>query len=84
VYLGRYSPQYSRLFALKVTESVDKLSKFPKIGRIVPEIENPKIRELLFKSYRIIYQIKQEFIEIVSIFHGSRNLSVHEFSQKLK
>ena len=72
-YLEKNSPQYARLFAFKVTESVDRLKKFPNIGRIVPEIENLNVRELVYKSYRIIYRIKDGTIEIASIFHGSRN-----------
>ena len=83
-YLGKNSPQYARLFAYKVIESIQKLSNFPKLGRIVPEFENPAIRELLFKSYRIIYRIGNQLIEIASIFHGSRNLSERVFSHNSK
>jgi toxin ParE1/3/4 len=72
IYFDKNSPQYANLFAFKVIESIQKLTTFPEIGRIVPEIENQNIRELFYKSYRIIYRIQQDCIEIVSIFHGSR------------
>src|SRR6056297_2382558 len=72
VYFDNNSPHYAKLFAFKIIESIQKLKNFTKIGRIVTEIENPEIRELFYKSYRIIYRIQQDCIEIVSIFHGSR------------
>jgi len=47
----------------------------PRIGREVPESEyDPDIRELIFHSYRIIYQINPEHILIVAVIHGSRDL----------
>ncbi|MBD3748215.1 MAG: type II toxin-antitoxin system RelE/ParE family toxin [Sphingobacteriales bacterium] len=47
----------------------------PKIGRIVPEKNNPDLRELIEGNYRIIYQIsKLDKIEILMIHHSSRPL----------
>jgi len=44
----------------------------PKIGRIVPEFSEPNIRELIIKGYRVVYRIKEERIEIVTVFEGHR------------
>jgi plasmid stabilization system protein ParE len=44
------------------------------MGRIVPEKEIPAIREIFWKKYRLIYRITSDFIEIITIFHGSRLL----------
>ena len=67
----------SKYYAKKVSEEflskVDKLSIFPKMGRIVPELELPEIRELLVFSYRIIYELKEGNIEILAIVHGKQN-----------
>lgn len=78
----RWSPQASREFIEilnyigKDIIAVEKLAKYNRIGRIVPETNDPSIRELIFKSYRIIYRIKEDLIEIISIFHGSRTLKL--------
>jgi len=54
---------------------VKALPEFPQSGRIVPEYRNENIREKIYKHYRIIYRIKNNSIEIVAIYHGSRLLS---------
>ena len=55
--------------------SVEKLLRFPKMGRVVPETQDESIRELLHQNYRIIYRIAGERIEILTIIHGSRELT---------
>ncbi len=44
----------------------------PRIGRMVPEISNPAIRELLFKKYRIVYRVNKSSVEILTVFEGHR------------
>lgn len=68
------SPYYARIFNDRILEIVEHLKLFPEIGRRVPESDDPKVRELIYKSYRIIYQIKEDFLEIITIVHGSRLL----------
>lgn len=73
-YIARDSPNFANLFVKKVYETVQKLKDFPEIGRIVPEMDNPAIRELIFQNYRIIYRNNVENVEILTIIHGSRIL----------
>jgi plasmid stabilization system protein ParE len=49
------------------------------MGRVVPELANPDIRELLFKKYRIVYRLKANCIEILTVFEGHRLLRVDAF-----
>jgi plasmid stabilization system protein ParE len=49
--------------------------KLPRMGRIVPEIEDPNIRELIIYSYRLIYKISPKRIEILAIIHGKQDFS---------
>ena len=37
------------------------------MGRVVPEYSRDDIRELIFRQYRIVYQLKDDDILIVSI-----------------
>jgi plasmid stabilization system protein ParE len=46
----------------------------PRIGRMVPEISNPAIRELLFKKYRIVCRVNKSNVEILTVFEGHRLL----------
>jgi plasmid stabilization system protein ParE len=50
------------------------LGTFPERGRMVPEFRRPELREIVFRSYRIIYRINHEdqSLEIVRFWHGAR------------
>jgi toxin ParE1/3/4 len=50
----------------------------PRIGRTVPEISNPDIRELIFKKYRIVYRINMNNLVILTVFEGHRLLPVDD------
>ena len=69
----------SKYYAIKVSqefvEKSEKLVKLPRMGRIVPEIEDPNIRELIIYSYRLIYKISPKRIEILAIIHGKQDFS---------
>jgi plasmid stabilization system protein ParE len=73
-YISRHSEYYGGAFAERILEAAESLSQFPEMGRIVPEFGRDEIRELIFQSYRIIYQIEEERILILAVIHGSRNL----------
>ena len=73
-YIAKDSNEYASSFVEKIILSVDKLADFPKLGRVVPEADQEMIRELLYHNYRIIYRIKNELIEILTVVHGRRDL----------
>jgi len=75
-YLTQDSPQYAEYFYERIFESIENLKFFPKMGRIVPELKNQNMRELIFQNYRIIYQYLEDTIEIITIFHGKRLLRI--------
>jgi plasmid stabilization system protein ParE len=53
---------------------VDSLEKFPELGRIVPERNQPAIREIMVKNYHIIYRVREneKIVEIPRVSHGAR------------
>jgi toxin ParE1/3/4 len=73
-YISKDSPSYARNFALKILESIETIRTFPHIGRIVPEYDDPQLREILFRNYRIVYKSSENRAEIVTIFQGSKLL----------
>ena len=74
-YIGRDSEFYASSFIEKILSAVDMLEKFPEIGRKVPEANNPKIRELIFQNYRIMYRILDDAIQIIAVIRGSRDIT---------
>jgi plasmid stabilization system protein ParE len=73
-FIALESPYYASLLNDRIFEMVEHLELFPEMGRHVPESDDPTVRELLYKSYRIIYQIKEGYLEIITVIHGSRLL----------
>jgi toxin ParE1/3/4 len=58
-----------------IFERTQILKNFPEAGRVVPEFNNPNIRELTEGNYRIIYEIiSSEVVEILTVQHSSRKL----------
>ncbi len=50
------------------------LGQHPEIGRIVPEFGEPNIREIVVRSYRVIYRIDstKDKIEVIRFWHAAR------------
>jgi plasmid stabilization system protein ParE len=44
-------------------------------GRRVPEGNDPTIRELFIKNYRLIYQVTPQTVFILAFIHGARDLA---------
>jgi toxin ParE1/3/4 len=75
VYISVDSVDYARIFVRKIIDAAKTIPEFPLLGRIVPEFKDERIRERIFKNYRIIYRIGNDEIEIVTIFHNARQLN---------
>lgn len=73
-YIAADSPTYASLFAMDVLAAVERLAAFPSSGRIVPELNDPAIREILFGNYRIVYRTKGDLVELLTVYHGARLL----------
>jgi addiction module RelE/StbE family toxin len=73
-YIARDSVFYANSFTNKIYERAQSLQSSPGMGRKVPEMNRPSIRELIFQSYRIIYEVEGDLVRIVTIIHGSRIL----------
>jgi toxin ParE1/3/4 len=77
-FIARDSPQRAEEFIDYLIERSEFLKSNEKIGRIVPEISNTSIRELLIKNYRLVYRIEKSEIFILTVFEGHRLLRREE------
>ncbi|MBC1197707.1 MAG: type II toxin-antitoxin system RelE/ParE family toxin [Microcystis panniformis] len=57
-----------------MTRRSEQIANFPFSGRLVPEFETEQIREVIEGSYRIIYYIKPEQIDVIAVLHAARNI----------
>lgn len=65
----------------RLTRRSQQIADFPLSGRVVPEFETKQIREIIEGSYRIIYYIKPEQIDILAVLHGSQQIESEELSE---
>lgn len=77
-YIARDSIFYAEKYIDKIVDRVDILLENENLGRIVPEFENFKLRELIEGNYRIIYHLSEsDIIAILRVHHPARLLIVH-------
>jgi toxin ParE1/3/4 len=63
-----------------INRAVD-LERFPKMGRKVPEIDADHIRELIEGNYRIVYRLKKQTVEILTVIEGHKLLRAEELGE---
>jgi len=73
-YIEQDSPIKAKELAKGIFEKIEQLKQFPYMGRKFPDRDDDQLREIIFKNYRIVYEIREEIIEILIIAHGSRLL----------
>ena len=71
-YIARDSPHYAALVAGQIVAAVDRLEDFPLSGRVVPELQDEGIREVIIGTYRVVYRVTAEQVQILTVFHASR------------
>ena len=69
VYISLDSKRYARLQVERIQQSTKILKLHPNIGKIVDEIDNPEIREIVEGNYRIIYRIVNKKDFLIQISH---------------
>lgn len=74
-YINRDSRVYASRHIEKILSFEDQIRQFPLAGRLVPEYDDPQIREILTGNYRLIYRIRSdEQIDILAVIHGAREI----------
>ena len=76
-FIAKDSHQYAERLGFHIVQAPQRLSVFPYSGRIVPELNDSSIRELIYSSYRIIHVIRPTASYIIAILHSSRDLLQH-------
>ena len=81
-YISRDSRHHAQQVVERLFDLADELPAHPKLGRIVPELADPNVRERFLYSYRLIYELTEHTIHVLAVLHGKRLLeSVERFSR---
>lgn len=74
-YIERDSVYYANKTIADILRRTENLKLFPSMGRYVPEVNSKEMRELIYKSYRILYTFNSKNIYILRVIHHSRKIS---------
>jgi len=61
---------YADLVVEQIVAAVALLASSPRSGRVVPEVGDESLREVIHGNYRIVCRLRYEIIEIATVFHG--------------
>jgi len=69
---ARNSPEIAERFGNRLIDRALTLATLPERGRVVPELGDPEIREIFFKTYRIVYRLRSGTVEVIRFWHAAR------------
>ena len=73
-YIARDSEYYAASFVQEIKEASESLAEFAERGQVVPEFGDRSIRELLVRSYRLVYKVSADRVVILTLIHGARRV----------
>lgn len=56
-FIARDSGHYAKLVVQRIVAAIDLLATSPQVGRVVPELRNRDVRELIVGAYRVVYRL---------------------------
>jgi toxin ParE1/3/4 len=73
-YIKSDNPKAAESFGFRLIKEAESVAEFPRRGRMVPEENDPLIREVICSPYRIAYRIDEQnqTIYIARIWHSAR------------
>lgn len=73
-YIAPQNPVAAERMGNQLLDAAVSLRTLPERGRVVPEFRRPELREIIFRSYRIIYRMNHadKSLEVVRFWHGAR------------
>ena len=71
-FIGNDSPAYADLVVVRLLACVERLATFPQSGRTVPEVSDSDIREVIERPYRVVYRLREQAVEVLTVFRASR------------
>lgn len=71
-FIAKDNPKAARSHTDRLLSEADKLSEFPTMGRLLPEIPGSDLRELVVRHYRMVYRVHEETVQILTVFESHK------------
>ena len=75
-YIEQGVPDVGERLIGDIVASIERLAEHPDMGRIVPEFDQPFLRELVRPPFRIVYRRDARHVRIVRVWRSERLLDV--------
>ncbi len=69
-------PEVGERLIGEIVASIEALAEHPDMGRIVPEFDQPVLRELIRPPFRIVYRRDPKHVRVVRVWRSERLLDV--------
>jgi plasmid stabilization system protein ParE len=74
-YIAQESSDRAVAVLIRALDTAASLSTLADRGRVVREIGEPTLRELLVYDYRLLYRVREDRVVIRAFLHGARDFS---------
>jgi toxin ParE1/3/4 len=73
-FIARDNPQRAQTFGHELVDHALSIGTQPEMGRTLPELGDPAVRETVHAAYRIIYEVYRnpDAVFILRFWHGAR------------
>lgn len=71
-FIAADNPRAAERWVEALMATAERAAAMPMAGRRVPELGRDDVREVLKRTYRIVYRVTNERIEILTVFEGHR------------
>lgn len=75
-YAERGVPEVGERLLGEIVAGIEALADHPDLGRIVPEFDQPFLRELIRPPFRIVYRRDPKHVRVVRVWRSERLLDV--------
>ena len=80
-FIARANLNAAERLVRRIVERGEGLSKFPEMGRMVPELPGTGIREIIEGRYRIVYRLQTKAVQVLTVFEGHRQLPSEDVAE---
>jgi toxin ParE1/3/4 len=73
-YTARDSLHYAGVVVDRIIEAMGRIQDYPESGRVVPELQRLDVREVIWRSYRIVYRLTSDHAQahVLTVFRSER------------
>jgi toxin ParE1/3/4 len=73
-YIAQDNPIAAEPWVDKLVGAAEIVASHPRSGRAVPEVGDPKLREVLVGGYRVISRLEEKRLLVLTVIEGHRSL----------